>query len=250
MAKTDIPSKELHERTRWVYDHLPPTSQRLLDAGCHDGQSTAIFGRKAHYAVGIDIDLSALQRGQRSEPRVTCVGASGAALPFADAAFDCVVFSEVLEHVPFSQEESCIAELRRVVCDGGTLLLTTPHRGRFWWLDPLMFKTHLRRLAGIIRGRPVALKGHKHYRVDEIRALLTPHFSIELVERPGELLYPLAYWGHLLPFGIGLRPSLVRLWQRMMDYDYSREHGNAAYNVCIVARAHAQTKLPSSAPSP
>jgi SAM-dependent methyltransferase len=212
-----------------------------LDAGCHDGLSTAIFARKARYAVGVDVDLAALQRGQRTHPSVLRIGASGAALPFADAAFDCVVFSEVLEHVPSNQEEACLTELRRVLRTGGTLVLTTPHRGRFWWLDPLMFKTHVHRLAGVARGRPVVLKGHKHYRVDEIQALLAPNFSIELIERPGELLYPLAYWGHLLPFGIGRRPGLVALWQRMMDYDYAREHGNAAYNVCIVARARGES---------
>lgn len=228
---------EPHERARWVYDHLPEEGGLLLDTGCHDGQSTAIFAHKARRAVGVDVDLAALRRGQSTLPTVACIGASGAALPFADAVFDCVVFSEVLEHVPSHEEAQCVAELRRVVRDGGTLLLTTPHRGRFWWLDPLMFKTHVRRLISVITGRRVALKGHKHYRVDEITALLAPHFTIELIERPGELLYPLAYWGHLLPFGIGRRPGMVRLWQRMMDYDYSREHGDTAYNVCIVARA-------------
>jgi SAM-dependent methyltransferase len=213
----------------------------LLDAGCHDGQGTMVFARKARRAVGIDVDVAALRRGQQITGDVRYIGASGADLPFADASFDCVVFSEVLEHVPASQEERCVAELRRVLRPGGTLLLTTPHRGRFWWLDPLMFKTHVRRLQGTIRGRPVSLKGHKHYRVDEVATLLAPAFEIELVERPAHVLYPLAYWGHLLPFGAGRLSPLVRLWQWMMDYDFSHEHGDAAYNVCIVARARDAT---------
>jgi hypothetical protein len=79
------------------------------------------------------------------------------------------------------------------------------------------------------------VKGHKHYRLHELSALLSPHFAIQAVARPGQLLYPLAYWGHLLPLGIGQRPALTKLWQRMMDYDYAREHGRDAYNVCIVA---------------
>src|SRR5438874_6136765 len=123
--------------------------------------SAARFAASAHLTVGADVDLPALQRGKRGIAQVHYVGASGAALPFADGSFDCVVFSEVLEHVPASEEERCLAELRRVLRPGGTLLLTTPHRGRFWWLDPLMFKTHLRRLRDRFQRRGVAIKGHK-----------------------------------------------------------------------------------------
>jgi len=227
----------LHERSRWVFAHLPDHIDRLLDAGCHDGASTAALAAKAALAVGVDIDLPALQHGKRRYTSVRYVAGSGAALPFADESFDCVVFSEVLEHIPAIAEEQCIAELRRVTRRGGTLLLTTPHRGRFWWLDPLMFKTHVHRLVAATRGQRVDLKGHKHYRVDELCELLSPHFEVRNIERPGHLLYPLAYWGYLLPLGIGRLPALVQIWQLMMDYDYSREHGDAAYNVCVVATA-------------
>jgi SAM-dependent methyltransferase len=227
----------LHERTRWVYEHLPEGVDRLLDAGCHDGATTRALAPRARLAVGIDLDTMALLRGARSRDGVQLLSANGSALPFRDGVFDCVVFSEVLEHVPAEAEEACVAELRRVTRDGGTLILTTPHRGTFWWLDPLMFKTHLRRAKAGLLGRRGRLKGHKHYRVDEVRRLLEPHFDVRLIERPGRVLYPLAYWGHLLPFGLGRRPMLVRLWQYLMDRDYSRDHGDAAYNVCIVARA-------------
>jgi SAM-dependent methyltransferase len=227
----------LHERTRWVFEHLPKGIDRLLDAGCHDARGTAEFARLARRTTGIDVDVAALRRGDQLFPHLQLLCASGAALPFADGAFDCVVFSEVIEHVPAHEEEACIAEIHRVLTTGGTLILTTPHYGRFWWLDPLLFKTHVRRFRGRLLQRPVQIKGHHHYRVSELRSLLQPYFDIQLVERTGQLLYPLAYWGHLLPLGLGQRPMLVQLWQWMMDFDYSHEHGSAAYNVCIVATA-------------
>jgi SAM-dependent methyltransferase len=230
-------NRTLHERTKWVYEHLPEGIERVLDAGCHDGAATSAFANRARFAVGIDLDAAALQRGAREGTGVRLLRANGAALPFRDETFDCVVFSEVLEHVPSEAEEACVSELRRVTRPGGTLILTTPHRGSFWWLDPLMFKTHLRKAQARLQGRRVRLKGHKHYRVDEVRRLLDPYFDVRIVERPGRVLYPLAYWGHLIPFGLGRRPMLVQLWQYLMDRDYSREYGDAAYNVCIVARA-------------
>jgi ubiquinone/menaquinone biosynthesis C-methylase UbiE len=237
VARSAPSPKALHERTRWVFEHLPADAARLLDAGCHDGSSTAAFRTRVGMAVGIDLDQAAIQRGHRRFAQIKLLTASGADLPFRDDAFDCVVFSEVLEHVPETDEARCIAELHRVTRPSGTLILTTPHRGTFWWLDPLMFKTHLRRLAGMLRRRPAWLKGHKHYRVHELQALIEPHFEIRSIDRVGCLLYPLAYWGHLLPFGIGGAKPLVALWQRMMDHDYLREYGAAAYNVCIVATA-------------
>jgi ubiquinone/menaquinone biosynthesis C-methylase UbiE len=228
---------DLHERTRWVFQHLPVGIDRLLDVGSHDGAGTSAFAQRARYTIAIDTNEGALRSGQRRFPEVRFARASAGDLPFAAGAFDCVVFSEVLEHVPSHLEGTCIGEIRRVLRPNGTLILTTPHRGTFWWLDPLEAKPHLRRVAARARGRAEEIKGHKHYRLAELSRLLSPHFRIESVERPGQLLYPLAYWGHLLPFGFGQWPVLTRVWQRMMDYDYEREHGGSAYNVCIVATA-------------
>jgi SAM-dependent methyltransferase len=227
----------LHERNRWVFTHLPVHIERLLDVGCHDGAGTSAFGTRAKLAVGIDTDVAAIGFGRKRFRSVRLAAASAAALPFSDGAFDCVVFSEVLEHVPSELETQCIAEIRRVLRPGGALILTTPHNGTFAWLDPLEMKPQLRRLGATIRRRVEQVKGHKHYRLDELSALLNPYFTIQKVERTGKALYPLAYWGHLLPLGLGQIPPLVRIWQRMMDYDYGREYGRSAYNICIVATA-------------
>ena len=227
----------LHERTRWVYEHLPTTLNRVLDVGCHDGSGLAAFAQAAHLGVGIDLDLLALQRGSESGRTVRLLAASADALPFHDRFYDCVIFSEVLEHVPTSVEEACIRELSRVIVPGGTLLFTTPHRGSFWWLDPLMAKTHVHNLKARLRGQRRTFKGHKHYRVDEIERLLKPHFEIMLVERRALVLHPLAYWGHLISARLGQTGPVMRFWQALIDTDYSRERGEAAYNLCVVARA-------------
>ena len=52
----------------------------------------------------------------------------GAPLPFAEDAFDVVWAGEVLEHV--ADVVGLLAEVRRVLRWGGTLLVTTPWHGR------------------------------------------------------------------------------------------------------------------------
>ena len=52
-------------------------------------------------------------------------------LPFADDTFDCVVTSEVLEHI--QNDVAAIAELHRVLKPGGTLGVTVPT----WWPEKI-----------------------------------------------------------------------------------------------------------------
>jgi ubiquinone/menaquinone biosynthesis C-methylase UbiE len=53
-------------------------------------------------------------------------------LPFDDASFDCVINSEVIEHVPDVPE--IMSEMWRVLRPGGTLILGTPDYSRRLWL--------------------------------------------------------------------------------------------------------------------
>jgi len=50
------------------------------------------------------------------------------AMPFADGQFDCVVASEVFEHLTDSQRARGLEEIRRVLKPGGYLVGTVPYR--------------------------------------------------------------------------------------------------------------------------
>jgi SAM-dependent methyltransferase len=86
---------------------------RLLDVGCGWQPHRALFGHVDRY-VGVD--------GLDSGP-VDLYG-DGLALPFRDEVFDSVLCNQVLEHVP--EPGRLLAEIRRVLRPGGTLLLTAP----------------------------------------------------------------------------------------------------------------------------
>src|SRR5690606_26128029 len=58
--------------------------------------------------------------------------ANGMILPFKDASFDCVISSEVIEHIP-DEDGKLIDELTRILKPGGTLVLGTPDYGGWQW---------------------------------------------------------------------------------------------------------------------
>ena len=99
----------------------------VLDIGC--GSSRII--QDLPHAVGVDIQPRKLRYLQPAHRRLTC--ASLDRLPFKSAAFDTVVCSEVIEHVPDTPE--ALGEMTRVLRPDGTLVLGTPDYGRpLWWV--------------------------------------------------------------------------------------------------------------------
>lgn len=91
---------------------------RVLDLGCGEGYYTAAFaGRDARQVYALDISRPALASAAKRGRTVTwCVGTSRA-LPFHDRSLDVVLNIFCRPHV---------AETRRVLRDGGTLLLVGP----------------------------------------------------------------------------------------------------------------------------
>jgi len=106
--------------------------ERLLDAGCGEGRHCFGALEQGARVVGLDLDRDALRAaagGLRSRARER--GSMGAMihgntfqLPFADATFDKVICSEVMEHV--HDYRAAARELARVTRPGGRLAITIP----------------------------------------------------------------------------------------------------------------------------
>jgi SAM-dependent methyltransferase len=99
----------------------------IIDVGCGDGSALAAAAghNPAHRFAGIDWSRDALRRAR--DRGLTVVRASVAApgLPVADGAADVVIMSELIEHLV--DPDGAIAEIRRVLRPGGSLLLSTPN---------------------------------------------------------------------------------------------------------------------------
>ena len=68
---------------------------------------------------------------------IPLVNASAFALPFKDDSFDCVISSQVIEHIRY--DESLFSEMRRVLRTGGMLILGTPDYATLGWriIEPI-----------------------------------------------------------------------------------------------------------------
>jgi 2-polyprenyl-6-hydroxyphenyl methylase/3-demethylubiquinone-9 3-methyltransferase len=103
--------------------------ERVLDLGAGDGAFAAELRAAGCEVVAVDVADEALRRATARVPGLDARRVHGdAPLPFEEDAFDVVWAGEVLEHV--ADVVGLLAEVRRVLRWGGTLLVTTPYHGR------------------------------------------------------------------------------------------------------------------------
>lgn len=73
-----------------------------------------------------DFTSTTLHELQARVPEARLVSTDAAGLPFADASFEAVISSDLIEHIP--NVETHIAEVARVLVPGGLYLVKTPNR--------------------------------------------------------------------------------------------------------------------------
>jgi demethylmenaquinone methyltransferase/2-methoxy-6-polyprenyl-1,4-benzoquinol methylase len=91
----------------------------VLDACCGTGDLAIACARAGGRVTGLDFSEPMLERARRKEPSIEWVRGDLLALPFADASFDTATVGFGVRNV--EDLERSLAELRRVVRDGGRL---------------------------------------------------------------------------------------------------------------------------------
>jgi SAM-dependent methyltransferase len=90
---------------------------RILDAGCGEGILVEEFNARGFHIEGLDINYESenVRRG------------SILALPYYEEAFDAVLLLDVFEHLSFIEQPVALAEVRRVLKQGGKLIASIPN---------------------------------------------------------------------------------------------------------------------------
>lgn len=98
--------------------------KKILDIGC--GSSQLLEGLPQ--SVGLDLKMNKLR--YKRCPYRTLVQGNAMALPFADASFDVVILSQVIEHLP--NDPRVLDEAARVVKIDGYAVIGTPDYSTHW----------------------------------------------------------------------------------------------------------------------
>jgi SAM-dependent methyltransferase len=114
-------------RRAFLLDHVAP-GERVLDLGAGDGAFAAELAAAGCEVVAVDVAEEALRRARARVPGLDArrIG-EGGPLPLDEDSVDVVWAGEVLEHA--ADVVGLLAEVRRVLRWGGTLLVTTPAHG-------------------------------------------------------------------------------------------------------------------------
>lgn len=234
------------DRYALLYDWLPENCGPVLDVGCGNGIYTQWLARRSTPAFGIDHNLRNLAWARREFPHVHFLMANGEGLPFSDAYFGAVMLTEVLEHT--RDDGSTLREIHRVTRPGGKLLLSTPHKGLFGFLDP---DNLINRAFSTISKLKIPKPGggrfyenfrydtHRHYSASQLKSLLGGGWEVEEIHYGGLLLYPLLYG---VENAIDAFSNTRSYWQdykllrTLRAFDFNLRFGKMSYNIALRCR--------------
>jgi SAM-dependent methyltransferase len=154
---------------RIIRSWLPTGKVRILDVAAGVGELSQQLALAGHSVTAFDCDARALSEANVSGvPPIQLVHGDAHALPFPNQAFDLVVCNSALEH--FTEDERALAEMARVLCHDGRIILTTDTfpcgispllklLPKTWWRDELRqdpcrlrdaMQAHHREMHGVV----------------------------------------------------------------------------------------------------
>lgn len=131
----------LRDKCNFLRPLLKEITGKILIIGCGSRDEMSIINEECE-GFGIDISEMAIKKSMEMHPKFTYYVASATDLPFPDDYFDCIVCSEVIEHI--SEDVKVYLEVRRTLKNKGTFIITTPNwlswYGIFRKIAEMLFK--------------------------------------------------------------------------------------------------------------
>jgi len=199
----------------------------VIDVGCGAGRHSfeayrrgadvIAFDQNATELADVDTMLQAMGKaGEAPESaKAQVVVGDARALPYPDRTFDCVIASEVLEHIP--DDERVIAELVRVLKPGGALAITVPRwlpERICWWLSDAYHANeggHIRIYRAAELRAKVEARGARFNHSRYEHALHSPFWWLKCAVGVEKVHHPLVKAYHrLLVWDMMSKPVLTR----------------------------------------
>lgn len=144
--------QRMYTRYRFALDYC--IGKEVLEVACGTGQGLGYIAMKAKKVVGGDYDENIVKRAQdHYQDRVTITRVDAQHLPFDNRSFDVVLCYEAIYY--FENPERFVSEARRVLRDGGVLIICTANKN---WL-----------------GFNPSPYSHRYFSAPELHGLLVQH---------------------------------------------------------------------------
>jgi SAM-dependent methyltransferase len=123
------PGRALRDRMQTVLELAGQSAGEALDAGMGPGRLLVALERRGWRVSGVDVsgEMLALARSRLPDAAERLLRAPIEVLPFADASFDLVVATGVLEYA--DDLETALAEIARTLRPRGRAIVSLPN----WW---------------------------------------------------------------------------------------------------------------------
>jgi SAM-dependent methyltransferase len=123
--ETECEENRVHQ---YILSRIPPKPKLIADIGCGNGWLSKKLAAFERIVVSVDVSYKNVYNALKLNPDEKHFGvvADGYYLPFKDNSFDCVVASEVIEHL--ENPLQFIRELVRIAKPSAKIILTTPYK--------------------------------------------------------------------------------------------------------------------------
>lgn len=213
--------------------HIQPGS-KVLDVGCGTGRHTCAVSRlKNVIAIGLDVSFADILEAKKRLLYQQSLGEQGGgdwgtlvadvtALPFKDNAFDCVICSEVLEHIP--RQDAAVYEVTRVIKPGKDLVVSVPRYlpERICWALSRDYHTANKGHIRIYKKKELVelleMAGVKTWALHFAHSLHTPYWWLKCLVGPTRMDSSVVnLYHHFLVWYIMKRNGLTRLVEHLLN---------------------------------